>query len=654
MTRSLTTRLASLSAALLLVLVLVPQATADNVNNDVVAGGNDTVDEGNSTTIRYHIVATGVGSDGQSGCNVVDSSPATVTLSVPSPVVASASSLLFTACGVGGAKFVSFQSPTAGDYPITVSVSDSGVGRYSINANFTLHVQTVAPPPPPPPPADTDLPTIVASPAAGSGWYNLSTSAPTISFQCADASSAIVSCPANVTLGEGAGQRVSGQAVDAAGNVASVEAGPFDVDLTPPSIAADLPQDGWYGLASGAPSASFQCSDALSGLASCPAAQPLGEGAGQVVEGTAWDVAGNSASASAGPFDVDLTAPSIEASLSPALPEGGWYNLASGAPTAHFECSDALSGLASCSADEILGEGLDQSAEGSALDLAGNDASASTDPVDIDLTAPSIEASLSPALPEGGWYNLASGAPTVHFECSDALSGLASCSEDQLLGAGLDQSAEGSALDLAGNAASASSDPVDIDLAAPTLSLPADLSVFATVVGGGPASFSVSASDDLDAAPDVSCSAASGDQFALGSTPVTCQAVDDAGNSAEGSFNVTVRYNSAGLFQPVKMNKLNTVKAGSTVPLKFAIRTPGGGQIGDLAAVTSFATQSIPCVPMLSDPIQFTTTGGTSLRYDAVAGQFIQNWQTPKEKGCVRTTVTLADRSQLSALFLLK
>ena len=654
MTHSITTRITSQIAALLLVLLLVPQTAADNVNNDVVAGGNDTVDEGNSTRIRYHIVGPPSSSDGQAGCNAADTSPATLTIYAPSPVVASASSLLFTACGSAAGQFVYFQSPTSGDYPITVGVSDSGAGRYNINANFTLHVQAVAPPPPPPPPADTDLPSIVASPASGSGWYSLATGAPTISFQCSDASSAIVSCSASVTLGEGAGQVVSGQAVDAAGNSASIQAGPFDVDLTPPSISADLPEDGWYSLASGAPSASFQCSDALSGLASCPEAQLLGEGPDQLVEGTAWDLAGNSASASAGPFDVDLTPPSIIGSLSPALPGSGWYNIESGAPTAHFECSDSGSGVASCPDDQLLGEGEDQSAEGSALDVAGNGNSTSTSPADIDLTAPSIAASLSPAPAGSGWYNAATGAPTAHFECSDALSGIASCSGDELLAEGLAQSAQGSALDIAGNGASTSSDPVGIDLTPPVLSLPADFSVFATLVGSGPAEFAVSATDNLDAAPDVTCSAASGDAFALGSTVVTCEAGDAAGNSAEGSFTVTVRYNSAGLFQPVKMNKLNTVKAGSTVPLKFAIRTPGGGQIGDLAAVTSFTTQAVVCVPMLSDPIQFTTTGGTSLRYDALAGQFIQNWKTPATKGCVRTTLTLADGSQMSALFLLK
>ncbi|MHB1260415.1 MAG: PxKF domain-containing protein [Thermoplasmatota archaeon] len=727
MSPSILPRLATSVAAFFLASILFPAAAADNVQNDVVAAGNGTVAAGAATTVNYRITANN--GDGQNGCNAADATPATLTINAPSPVVATPGSLSFSACAVSGtpnAQPVSFSSPVAGNYSITVTVSDSGAGGYNPNpAAFTLRVLA---------PADTGLPSIEWSVSPDvDGWYNLASGAPTISFTCSDATSAIVFCSPPETLGQGAGQMVTGLARDAVGNERSIEVGPFDVDLTapsisaslshgpaesgwynlaigaptahfecadglsgiascpeddavdegqdqsatgiaydvagnsasastdpvdidltPPSISADLPQEGWYNL-DDSPSASFQCSDALSGLASCPAAQPLlDEGEGQTVDGTAYDVAGNSASATAGPFAIDLTVPAIVASISPELPESGWYNIASGAPMVHFECSDALSGVASCSEDEELGEGEDQSATGLAEDVAGNSNSTSSDPVDIDLTAPSISASLSPDPAESGWYNMATGAPTAHFECSDALSGVAACSPDEELGEGEAQSAEGSAQDAAGNGASASSDAVDVDLTAPVLTLPASFSVFATSVGGGPASFNVSALDNLDSSPDVSCSAVSGSAFPLGSTVVECEAVDDAGNSAEGSFTVTVRFNAAGFYQPVKENKLNVVKAGSTVPLKFAIRTPGGGNIGDLSAVSAFTTQAVVCTPMLSDPIQFTTTGGTSLRYDATAGQFIQNWKTPTTKGCVRTTVTLADGSQLSALFQLK
>jgi hypothetical protein len=52
------------------------------------------------------------------------------------------------------------------------------------------------------------------------------------------------------------------------------------------------------------------------------------------------------------------------------------------------------------------------------------------------------------------------------------------------------------------------------------------------------------------------------------------------------------------------------------------------------------------------DPVEFTVTGETSLRWDATGRQFIQNWKVPKTPGCymVRMTTT-ADGLALTARF---
>ena len=58
---------------------------------------------------------------------------------------------------------------------------------------------------------------------------------------------------------------------------------------------------------------------------------------------------------------------------------------------------------------------------------------------------------------------------------------------------------------------------------------------------------------------------------------------------------------------------------------------------------------------MPTDDIELVTTGGTNLRYDSAAGQFIQNWQTPKKPGtCYTVTMTTDDGSKISANFILK
>ena len=62
-----------------------------------------------------------------------------------------------------------------------------------------------------------------------------------------------------------------------------------------------------------------------------------------------------------------------------------------------------------------------------------------------------------------------------------------------------------------------------------------------------------------------------------------------------------------------------------------------------------------PGAPVHSDDIEFTTTGGTSLRYDFTAGQFIQNWKTPKKAGaCYTVTMFTTGGSAISANFQLK
>ena len=71
----------------------------------------------------------------------------------------------------------------------------------------------------------------------------------------------------------------------------------------------------------------------------------------------------------------------------------------------------------------------------------------------------------------------------------------------------------------------------------------------------------------------------------------------------------------------------NTVKNGSTVPFKFEFfkGTTESTNTADIKGVTS---QLIACAGgALEDAIEATATGGTSLRYDTSAGQFVYNWE---------------------------
>jgi hypothetical protein len=90
--------------------------------------------------------------------------------------------------------------------------------------------------------------------------------------------------------------------------------------------------------------------------------------------------------------------------------------------------------------------------------------------------------------------------------------------------------------------------------------------------------------------------------------------------------------------------------------LKFEVFA-GPTEFTDTSVVSSFVVQRVACpgAGAITDDITFTTTGGTTLRYDPPAGQFIQNWQTAKSPGaCYSVTMTTLDGSSRSALFKLK
>jgi hypothetical protein len=72
------------------------------------------------------------------------------------------------------------------------------------------------------------------------------------------------------------------------------------------------------------------------------------------------------------------------------------------------------------------------------------------------------------------------------------------------------------------------------------LTLPADITAEATSSAGAAVSFSASANDIVDGTITAACTPPTGSTFALGTAAVQCSATDAHGNTANGSFNVTV------------------------------------------------------------------------------------------------------------------
>jgi hypothetical protein len=184
---------------------------------------------------------------------------------------------------------------------------------------------------------------------------------------------------------------------------------------------------------------------------------------------TAVNSAGESAHSNTVSVLYDTALPTITYTVSSAPNVAGWYN---GPVTITFTCSDPTTGVtvASCSAPVTLSnDGANQTVTGSAVDSAGNSATVTTSPINIDQTPPTISYSVSPAPNSNDWNN---SSVTVSFTCSDSTSGIASCPQPITISStGANQTATGTAYDVAGNSSSVTA-KVNIDETAPVVGAP--------------------------------------------------------------------------------------------------------------------------------------------------------------------------------------
>jgi hypothetical protein len=104
-----------------------------------------------------------------------------------------------------------------------------------------------------------------------------------------------------------------------------------------------------------------------------------------------------------------------------------------------------------------------------------------------------------------------------------------------------------------------------------------DVTVEATSGNGAVVTFEVEATDNVDGAIAAVCTPASGSQFALGNTGVTCTATDVAGNSAQASFTVSVEDTTAPqLTVPANIQAEATSEAGRVVDYNASAQDDAG------------------------------------------------------------------------------
>ncbi|HEX8145161.1 MAG TPA: pectinesterase family protein [Pyrinomonadaceae bacterium] len=374
-------------------------------------------------------------------------------------------------------------------------------------------------------------------------------------------------------------------AKDDAGNTEALQTLTVKLDKTAPVIGdvsrTPANANGWNNTDV---TANYQATDALSGFESGSTfngTQTFNtEGENQSYNIELTDLAGNTAHKTISGISIDKTAPVIDATRT-AANANGWNNTD---VTASYSASDGLSGLASGSpatgAHIFTSEGAGQSYTFEVSDLAGNSASALVGDVNIDKSAPVINAARMTPANANGWNNM---DVIVNYSASDTLSGLASpaSGEHTFTNEGADQSQTFEVSDLAGNSASATVGGVNIDKTVPVISIAQPVEGAFYFINQ-PTQASYNCSDNLSGADCVGPVAANSqfDTASLGGKTFTVNSTDKAGNTAAKSVNYTVGYNLNLLYDPNKVNK-----SGSTIPIKLLIVDNAGANLSSAGTV---------------------------------------------------------------------
>jgi hypothetical protein len=439
----------------------------------------------------------------------------------------------------------------------------------------------------------------------------------------------------------------------------------FTVNVTPPPNTA--PTIAVIGVAGGAiyhkgsvPSATCQVTDAEDGNSSFPATlSPVtgdyaSDGIGSQTAHCSYTDAGGLKAISSETYSiVDPSAPVIGYTLNPATPDGDseWYksNVSLNWSVSEPQSPNSLQ-KTDCVDQNIISD-QQATAYSCSATSAGGTAAEQTVTVKRDATAPTVAYdSHQGTLGSNGWYT---SAVDVTFKATDTTSGVNPATKTA------SSSSQGEAVtvespaftDAAGNttAAGAATESYKIDTTDPSEPV---------FVGGAPDYFfgdtqTKPTCTSTDAVSGLSSCEVTGGGTTVGTHTYTATATDNAGNTSNNTTTYEVKpWTMKGFYSPVDMGSVvNTVKGGSTVPLKFELFA-GANEKTTVDAVKSFTTAKTNCASGVpADEIEILSTGGTSLRYDTTGGQFIQNWKTPTGAGCYSVKMTAVDGSTITALF---
>jgi len=495
--------------------------------------------------------------------------------------------------------------------------------------------------------------------ANAAGWYRGDV---TVGFSCTDpnladgsAGSGVGHCPTDaVVSGDGADQKVTSEfANDVAGNTNSKTVTGINIDGHEPQTTADNQCTATNGYCTGGTATVVLSSTDVgpSGVkeihytvnagteqvatgAKATVSVPLSGTGTASVKYYAVDVAGNVEPSQTAALKYDNIAPTVTHTVNPKANASDWNN---SDVTVHFDAKDTDPGSgvdeSSVTPDQVISAETSASGlavNGSAKDTAGNTGTDSVT-IKLDKTKPSVGGAIvSGTVGKNGWYV---SPVKVHFTCSDALSGLASCQDDVTLSNnGPAQSASGSAKDFADNVGTGSVPNINIDNENPTISKVNVANGFYTL-GSAPAA-TCDATDSFSGLDTCKVVVTGGTANGVGTFAWTATATDKAGNTATQSGSYKVVYKFDGFLQPINDTahqvgtSTSVFKAGSTIPVKFQVKKADGTAVQSATAPVWLTPVKGGAMSLPVDETVQTVTAdsGSTFKYDT--GQYIYNWKT--------------------------
>jgi hypothetical protein len=342
---------------------------------------------------------------------------------------------------------------------------------------------------------------------------------------------------------------------------------------------------------------------------------PMGETS---VTATATDAAGNTSSATLVVKVVDTVAPVLslpaDITVEATGPTGAAVTFAA-------QAVDAVSGDLSVSYSAAPGSVFalgKTTVTVNAVDAAGNVVIGKFNITVVDTSSPIITVPANQTLEA---TSAAGATATFSASANDLVDGAVAVSYSKTSSSTFalgTNSVTVTATDAAGNKTVRAFTITVRDATAPVISVPANQTVEATGSDGTIVEFATNASDLVDGAVAVSASISSGSKFPIGTTTVTLTAIDAAGNTATGSFTVTVQTAAPVIItqpasQTVVLGQSVTLTVGATGFPAPSYQWKFGGQIIPGATSASYTIPAAQSSDAGSYTVAVTNMAGSAV-----------------------------------------